>query len=275
VPSKPLFRKAALEQLSSPDQLDQLLQVTQPTGWVMLSACALLLLTALLWGMFGSLSVRVSGQGVLLTPGGVRDVVALAPGQLLAINIAVGDTITMGQVVARVAEPGRPLPTDIVSPYTGRVLELKAVEGGLVERDTPLLSLESTDADSLEAVVYIPAAEGSGIRPGMDVMLAPATVKQEAQGFLLGQVTTVSSFPASRRGMLRVLGSEELVEALGAEGAVIEVRVLLRRDPQTASGYAWSSGRGPSVQLHSGTFCTAWVELSVQRPLSLLLPELR
>jgi multidrug efflux pump subunit AcrA (membrane-fusion protein) len=275
VPSKPLFRKTALEQLSSPDQLDQLLQVTHPSGWVMLSACALLLVTALLWGMFGSLSVRVSGQGVLLTPGGVKDVVALAPGQLLEIDVAVGDTITLGQGVARVAEPGRSLPTDIVSPYAGRVLELKAVEGGLVERDTPLMSLESAEADFLEAVVYIPAAEGGEIRSGMDVMLAPATVKQEAYGFLLGQVTAVSSFPASRRGMLRVLGSEELVDALGAEAAVIEVRVLLRRDPQTASGYAWSSGRGPSLQLHSGTFCTAWVELRVQRPLSLLLPQFR
>ena len=224
--------------------------------------------------MFGSLSVRVSGQGVLLTPGGVKDVVALAPGQLLSIDVAVGDAIALGQVVARVAEPGRPLPTDIVSPYTGRVLELKAVEGELVERDTPLMSLESTEADFLEAVVYIPAAEGGEIHSGMDVMLAPATVKQEAYGFLLGQVTAVSSFPASRRGMLRVLGSDELVDALAAQGAVIEVRVLLRRDPGTASGYAWSSGRGPSLQLHSGTFCTAWVELRVQRPLSLLLPHL-
>jgi len=75
--------------------------------------------------------------------------------------------------------------------------------------------------------------------------------------------------------MLRVLGSEELVDALAAEGAVIEVRVQLRRDPQTVSGYAWSSGRGPALQLHSGTFCTGRIELRVQRPLSLLLPQLR
>ncbi|MBN1179986.1 MAG: NHLP bacteriocin system secretion protein [Anaerolineae bacterium] len=273
MPSKPLFRTTALEQLSSPDQLDQLLQVTQPAGWIMLFACTLLLLAALAWGVFGSLSVEVSGQGVLLTPGGVRDVVALASGQLLEIDVAVGDTVTAGQVVARVDDAGQA--TDVVSPYTGRVLELKAVEGGLVERGTPLLSLEPTDADTLEAVVYIPAAEGGEIRPGMGVMIAPSTVRQEAYGFLLGEVSTVSTFPASRAGMLRVLGSAELVDALAAEGGVIEVRALLQRDPQTVSGYAWSSGHGPSLELHSGTLCTARVELSVQRPLSLLLPQLR
>lgn len=273
--SKPLFRTTALEQLNSPDQLDQLLQVTQPTGWIALAACALLLLAALLWGLFGALSVNVTGRGVLLAPGGVKDVAALVPGQVLDIDVAVGDVITVGQVVAQVVEPGRSLPTAVLSPYAGRVLELQAVAGGLVERGDPLLSLESTDADYLEAVVYIPAAEGGEIRPEMDVLLAPATVKQEAHGLLLGQVAAVSSFPASRRGMLRVLGSEELVDALAAEGAVIEVRVQLRRDPQTVSGYAWSSGRGPALQLHSGTFCTARIELRVQRPLSLLLPGLR
>ena len=36
-----IFRKVALERLSSPEQLDQLLQVTDPKGWMALGALAL------------------------------------------------------------------------------------------------------------------------------------------------------------------------------------------------------------------------------------------
>ncbi len=72
--------------------------------------------------------------------------------------------------------------------------------------------------------------------------------------------------------MLRLLGSEELVDALSSDDASIEVRVNLIRDPPTTSGYAWSSVQGPPMQIDSGTLCTAWIEISTQRPLGLVLP---
>ena len=272
MPNKPLFRSAALEQLSSPDALDQLLQVTRPAGWLALLACALLLVAAFLWGVFGSLPITVTGQGVLLAPGGVREVASLSAGQLLSLDVAVGDAIAPGQVVARLIEPGQATPIDVISPYAGRVLELQAIPGGVVERGDALLNLEAADGASLEAVVYIPAAEGNKIQPGMQVLLAPASVKQEEHGRLLGQVVSVGDFPTSRRGMLRVLGSEELVTALTGDGTTIEVRVALRRDPQTSNGYAWTSVQGPAIPLSSGTLCTAWIETSVKRPISLLFP---
>ncbi|MBN1919688.1 MAG: NHLP bacteriocin system secretion protein [Anaerolineae bacterium] len=272
MPNKTLFRSAALEQLRSPDALDQLLQVTRPAGWLALLACALLLVAALLWGVFGSLPITVTGQGILLAPGGVREVVSLSAGQLVSLDVHPGDIIAPGQVVARLIEPEQSTPTDIISPYAGRVLELQAITGGVVERGDALLSLESADAGSLEAIVYIPAAEGNKVQPGMQVLLAPASVKQEEYGRLLGQVVSVGDFPASQRGMLRVLGSEELVTALTGDGTTIEVRAALRSDSQTPSGYAWSSAQGPSLVLSSGTLCTAWIETSLKRPISLLFP---
>lgn len=275
MPDKSLFRAAALEQLTSPDQLDQLLQVTRPAGWVGLLACLLLLLAALFWGLWGSLPVTVTGQGVLLAPGGIKDVVSLDTGQVLSLYVAPGDTLDAGQIVARLVEPGQSTPVDVISPYAGRVLELQTVEGALLERGDPLLSLEATDAGLLEAVVYVPAAEGDKIQPGMEVLLAPASVRQEEYGRLLGRVISVGAFPASRRGILRAVGSEDLADALAIEGAVVEVRVALVADPQTASGYAWSSVQGPPLSLNSGTFCTAWIEVSEERPLNLLLPQLR
>ena len=45
--NKSIFRQAALERLSSPEQLDQLARVTQPVGWLALLALSLVILSAI------------------------------------------------------------------------------------------------------------------------------------------------------------------------------------------------------------------------------------
>jgi hypothetical protein len=277
VKKKHIFRQVALERLSSPEQLDQMMRVTNPTGWAILLALSLLLLAVILWGIFGRVSTKVVGEGILLVPGGVKDIVSSVSGQVVDVYFDAGDVIQADQVVARVAERDEVVSTEVVSAHSGHILEIKVDSGTLVERGTPILSLEVMDSGlrDLEVVIYLPAAEGKKVRSGMDVQVSPSTVEREVYGFMLGKVVSVGEFPATRQGMLRVLGSEELVQALSVAGAPIEIRADLMLDPQTPSGYAWSSSQGPPLQIDSGTFCTAWIKVREQRLLSLVLPTVK
>lgn len=99
-----IFRKVALERLSSPEQLDQLMQVTDPKGWLALTALGTLLLTSILWGVFGSIPTEASGAGILLRRGGVSSLVVAENGQVEEILVSVGDRIERGQVVARIRQ---------------------------------------------------------------------------------------------------------------------------------------------------------------------------
>ncbi len=275
---QPVFRQAALERLSSPAQLDQLVRVTHPLGWLALVALGLVLLAAILWGIWGSLPIQVAGQGILLSAGGMHDVIAPVGGQVTELGVGAGDVIQAGQVVARIAQPDRLLAVPVASPYTGRIVELKVDPGSPIEQGTALLSLEGLNAEGrvdLVAVIYTAPAEGKKIRPGMDVQVSPSTVRREEYGFMLGKVASVGQFPATPQGMLRVLGNSELVKTLSAGGAPIEVRVTLSADAQSASGYAWSSRAGPPIQVDSGTLCNAWITLDQRRPISLVLPVLQ
>jgi len=74
-----IFRKVALERMSSPEQIDELLVVTTPKSWLALSALIILLILAVVWGFWGQLATRVSGDGVLIRSGEARNVVE--PGQ--------------------------------------------------------------------------------------------------------------------------------------------------------------------------------------------------
>jgi HlyD family secretion protein len=97
-----IFRKVALERLSSPEQLDQLMQVTNPQGWLALLGLCALLVAALLWGIFGSVPTETTGEGILLRQGGVSDLVAAGTGQVDEVEVKVGDVIEKGQVVAKI-----------------------------------------------------------------------------------------------------------------------------------------------------------------------------
>ncbi len=45
----PLFRKAALDKLASPERLDVLMQVTSPQGWIALWTIGGILVLAIFW----------------------------------------------------------------------------------------------------------------------------------------------------------------------------------------------------------------------------------
>lgn len=61
-----LFRKEALEQLSSPEQLDQLIQVVNLKDWVPLASIGFLVSIILLWSIFARIPTIVQARGLLL-----------------------------------------------------------------------------------------------------------------------------------------------------------------------------------------------------------------
>lgn len=270
---KSIFRKVALERLSSPDQLDQLMQVTDRRGWLALAALTTLLATAITWGVLGNISTKVMGEGLLIRSGGLRGVVSTYSGEVTEFHVTVGDLIQRGQVVASLFQSGQGGTSQfryVSSPHSGRVVEITLDEGQFIREGTRFLTLEQLDA-RLEAIVYVPLAEGKRVRPGMGVEIAPSTVKPEEFGFMRGIVRDVSPFPVTVEGMTRVLGAADLARQFSQSGQPYEVTVDLLPDPESYSGYRWSSP-GPDLSIESGTSCSGKIIVEQQRPISLVIP---
>jgi HlyD family secretion protein len=92
---------------------------------------------------------------------------------------------------------------------------------------------------------------------------------------MVGKVTLVSSFPATAKGMLRVLKNQQLVNELAGGGAPYEIHAELSVDPSTPSQYRWTSSEGPPTRVESGTVATAFISTKTQRPIEKVLPMLR
>lgn len=414
--NKKIFRQVAVNRLSSPEELDNLLQVTSPKGWIALAGIGVLILTAVLWAVMGRIPTKLTGrQCILVKNGGVNIVTTSASGRLSDLAVEAGDKVTRGQIIGRLeqydllqkikvnearlkevqsqykqavalaaqsatlraataaqqrlnlntqlasadqrarllkdridsqsslfeqglitkqtliasqlelaavqleaenikaqfkqlevsrleaskqsdheveqasnqledvkrslalmAREARNF-TSIVSPYTGRVLEVKATEGQLVDRGTHLISIESSGADinEIEAYVYLPAADGKKVSNGMKVEISPSTVKREEFGFLPAFVTSVADYPSTDQGLMRVFGNDKLVQQLSGTMAPIQILASLKPSSRNPSRYEWSTRSGPPFAIQSGTSCSALITLSEQRPIELVLPILR
>jgi HlyD family secretion protein len=410
-----IFRKVSLDRLSSPEQLDQVLEVTTPRGWIALVAISLLLVGGIVWGLVGSLSNKVAGRGILVRSGGVLEVVAPSAGRMADVAVTVGDSVTEGQVIAWMSQPelddqvaqakdklaaveaqqaeavqfadrdatlqartlaqqrqsteeaiagatrtqkwltdraasqeqlvkqglmtrttlvqtrqqldeangkisslrsqlaqtaeqaatveahrqetranaqlqlaqgraeldqlqrSRMAATRVVSPYTGRILEIMTEQGNVVGRGEPLMRMDLTGSSvqDLTAIVYVPSVQGKTVRPGMYIQIAPSTVRQEEYGMMIGRVTFVSDYPASPKGMLLVLKNDRLVSELSGGDAPYELHAELIVDPTTPSQYRWSSSGGPPMRIQSGTLATATITVDTQRPIARVIPLLR
>lgn len=409
--NKQVFREKALERLSSPDNIQELVQVTSTRSWLALIALGGLVFALLLWSFLGELPKTVSGKGILIQSGGIADITAIGSGIVEQILVREGESVSKNDTIATVAQPELKLQIDnaeekltylkdkrdrivayvIVSPvkrtllkekyvlednglnklrhelkekeakyknlelllqkrlvikpevdeahrqylitkaevdslekvlddynqrllkmkgakdselealeseindlrgnigeinvkfnlmryvtssYEGKVIELMAKKGQLIEQGSPVISIEVEDSQKkgLEAVIYIPPEDGKKVTKGMEVKVAPTTVKIEETGYIKGKVVQVSEYPSTKYGMARILGNQELVQAFSGNEPPIAVFVALEQAPKSYSGYSWTTQRSPQIKINAGTICAANIIIKKEKPIGLLIP---
>ena len=141
---KQMFRKEALEHLSSPDQLDQLLQVVPRKSWIPILTLAGGLLAAVVWSIVGRIPVSVEGVGLLVYPQQVRSFQAPASGQIVSLDLKVGDHVHKHQDLGRInqSELQQRLEHERI-----RLAELQARDRELLELHRQRMELEKRSID--------------------------------------------------------------------------------------------------------------------------------
>ena len=98
-----LFRKTALDALSSPEQLNQPLQLLRPSQWILLISLGVFSLTIVIWSIMGRIPVRISGRGVLIKPNSLAVVQSETTGRITQLPAKVGDCLKQGALMGRLA----------------------------------------------------------------------------------------------------------------------------------------------------------------------------
>lgn len=67
--NKSIFKKSAVEHISSPEQLNDYIKVADPGVWITLAAIIVLTAALLIWGFLGSMSTSYTVKGLALENG--------------------------------------------------------------------------------------------------------------------------------------------------------------------------------------------------------------
>lgn len=171
--------------------------------------------------------------------------------------------------------------SDIRSRHHGAIVEIHRNPGDVLREGDTIATVELLDQQSEDdeaetlVVAFISPFQGVDLRAGMAAHIVPETVREDEHGVLLGEVRSISPYPVSTRGILRMIDNPELVRALTREGAPIMVTIELLRDETTPSGYRWTSGKGPPTHIKSGLQCLVRIVARERAPIDLVIPELK
>lgn len=257
------------KKLSSPDQLDRLLTVIRPPGWIALFTLILLLLATLGWAVFGTISLVANGTAVLFNPQSVELIQAQEKGTISEVTAYTGDQVKKGERLLLIGTQ------EIAAPADGTVLGLEVVRGEMVQAGKTLVWFERTEEVADKDIIYAFFTQESGeeILPGMAAHVQFDAVNAQKFGKLIGTVKSV--LPISTKiddPILKTLPSATLGKALSTNQATIVVLIEPTKESGTPSGFAWTLSDGPPAAVKIGSVGEVEVLLSEKRPLNYLFP---
>lgn len=299
-----LFSKEAMDKLRSPEKLDTLLEVTNPIGWMALASMVVMVISVLIWSVFGAMLVKVEGVGMLLDSAGIYSVTPITGGRVDKVHVRTGMRVQKGDLLAVLEQPDQTVATNLArsemylstneleafarvsqydanlyrqdissyvfSEYDGIVDEISVAAGSVVNQGSSICTIrKDQEMEELKGVLYVPVINGKRVEPGMTIQLAPNGIDVSEDGSLIGVVRSVSMYPVSGNAIYNRLGNMQLTEWIlnKADNAVMEVSFDLVKDENSESGYLWSSVVGKHKEITPGSVCTGFIIVESKPPI--------
>lgn len=270
-----LYRKSALEKISSPDQLDRTLKITPPLSWLCLIGITLIIGAAVFWSFFGSIPETMNVSGIVAPPFAVNAVYAKESGTAAEWQVSPGDPIVKGDVLLTYTA-GNGEKRELISDQNGVVSLLNAGAGTPFSHGDDLLRLAPEEDGQQIVVCYVPLAYVVSLREEMKVQVSLASVDSQSLGFMEARISNIDSFASTVTGMTHVVGSGNGLDSMFlANGAVAAVTCVLTKDDATVSGYAWSNKNGKDVSVPTGSIVSVRIILDEIPPIAKLFSGLR
>ncbi|MBR3747568.1 MAG: NHLP bacteriocin system secretion protein, partial [Selenomonadaceae bacterium] len=243
-------------------------------------------------------------MGLIMDSAGVLNISHVANGKIERLYVKEGDHVQKGDLIAHMEQAERYADTlmaqysmdlassdrdamgrayqynakefqmtvaeNVYSDYDGIVDEVMVDEGSMISAGAPICSVRITqDRDELTGLLYIPVEKGKRVKPGMSIQLEPNGVDVSQSGSLLGVVRSVSQYPMTLQGIQQHLGNAQLAQWIlqAQNSSVMEVTFDLVKDPDSESGYLWTSQVGEHKPITAGSFCKGSIIIERKPPI--------
>jgi len=274
-----LYRKSALEKISSPEQLDKALRVTSPMTWLVLTVATALAVIAIVWSIVGSIPITVTANGIVSSPTSTNALFMSESGTVVSVSVYEGREIHIQDEILKYRVGDGEVKT-LYSDQTGVLSHLGVKTGDTVSQGNEIARVSPLISSSDHVVVcYASLADAKKIQRGMEVRVFLTSAESQTYGHMVGRVTNVDSYVSSNAGMAYVLGEDNnLAASFQNDGApVVAVTCELYPDTtgRSVSGYYWSNARGEKLPVSNGSLVSAKFVTKVIPPITKLFSQLQ
>ncbi len=266
-----IYRKSALERISSPDKLDCMLTVSSPMSWLVIASLITVCTAVILWAVFGSFPETLSAQGIIVYPQGTNTIYTECGGVVEDISVKEGDSVSQGTPVAIIRNKAGQEVT-VLSYQSGVVSSLLAAEGSEVMPLSELIRISPAAEGDTAAVLYIPVSAASTLECGMKAKLFPLSLNSDVYGGIDAEITNIDSYIASQQAIAEITGYDGQMAALFVQsGPVVAVTCELKTDSE--GNYILSKKQG-GIEINCGEIVNAEIIVSDSAPITKVFPAL-
>ncbi len=274
-----IYRKSALERISSPEQMDKAITVTSPLSWLALGAVTVIVVVTLIWSIVGTLPVTVSTMGIVTAPTSTNSVYAPEAGRILEILVRENQIIRKDEPVIKYRVGSFGEPRTICATQPGVVTKIMVTNdsdvsrGGDVLRFTPAFSTRASQV----VVCYVKQSDANKLRRNMQASVSLQSADSQTYGHMTARIVSIDDYPATESGMSDVLGTGNgLSSAFKADNpSVVAVTCELLEDPSTVSGYYWSNKRGAKKEVDTNALVNVKFIVDEVRPITKLFSKMK
>lgn len=265
-----LYRKASMDKLSNPEQLDRMIRITSPLSWLALAAVLLVVAVTVVWSVVGTLPETETVNGIVADPAHTLGIYADRSGTVTALYKKAGDAVEAGEAIAEITSGDET--STVTADMNGTLAFLSVEENATVLAGGELARLSPENAGAQVVVCYVPAAEAQKLESGMQVLVYPAAVDSQKYGHMEAEIIGVDEYAANIASMSYVLGTDNLLaDQFAANGPVVAVVCRLKTDAAAKSGYYWSSAAGRSLSVQNGSIVSAKIIVDECAPITKLI----
>ena len=254
--STTLFRRQALERVSSPEQLDQTVRASLPLQWVALVSLLAVVAGAVAWAAIATVPTTVPAVGIYLPVGGLHAATTPAAGTITPLPaLTVGNRVSAGQALATVTVPvaqGAPSPPPtygVLAPLDGVVVNVFHLSG-TYQNAGQTVGVIQPSGRPLVVYSYVSDLKAPVLHRGVAAQVTFGGASA-SYGYAKGVVASVSQYPVDPATVQSLTANTSLGDVARGLGPVKEVIIALTPS-NTPSGLAWARGQGPPGTLPPG-----------------------
>lgn len=251
-----LFRQNAINNLNMTHDLQPALKIITPHSYIALLIAACAFASALIWCLFGTLTLYIDAPGIIMPT-----ISILESERLLEQNIADNreKIIALDQLYNKKKKLHAKhylTETDLLrakEEFISAKENLANPNRNIYVTFPTSISSNPQHQSSLTALAFINPTQGKRLSPGMKTYLLPTSLPAYAYGYIKGFLETISDYPISKQVAYSYLKNMNLADEFFATGTPFLAKIQLLTNPSDPTQFLWTTQSRPLFAIQAGT----------------------